>query len=417
MMRLNRRSFLTTTAGGAAALGFGAFRHALTQSGPIRIAAILPLSGPAAIVGTNAKIGAEITVEMINQAGGVLGRPLELAYFDDKSRPNDAVAAAQEAAGAGFKLWGGGLQAVNVFAMLPPLSDAKAVLVTGGASANSLTHEAFTRRLFPGIEADYQRARGMARVAAEKFPGVVKWGGIVTEASNYIEVFKMFAKYLKEYHAAKGRNVDVAEPILVKLGTADFRLHASQLTSSGIEGLFTTVVGGDGITFWKQARTFELGKTLKAVIDQTIDISVAKALQKDIPANIWSLVAWYSGLYTNNPTTQAFYKAFVARTNDPLPSGFVQYGNTFVTGLAAGLKAANSATDVDGFIAALEGQRFETVKGPALFRKEDHLYVSDINFVQYAPADDQQGFKIVDAVRIDGADVALPPAPGTPYQI
>ncbi|HYV89319.1 MAG TPA: ABC transporter substrate-binding protein, partial [Candidatus Polarisedimenticolia bacterium] len=337
---ISRRQFLRAGALGASVLGFGTFKEVLAQSGPIRIAAILPLSGPAAIVGTNARIGSDLTAEAINKAGGVFGRPIELVYLDDKSRPNDAIAAAREAASANLHLWGGGLQSVNVLALLPVLASSKSVLVTGGASANPLTHESFSPNLFPGIESDYQRARGMARIAVEKFPNVLKWGGVVTETTGYIDTYKMFAKYLAEYHAAKGRKVTFAEPIIVKFNTADFRVQASELTGSGIEGLFSLVVGGDGITFWKQARTFNLGRELKAVIDQTIDISVAKVLRKDMPANIWSLVSWYHGLYRDNPLVRDFYEAYVAKTNDRLPSGFVQYGNTFVAGLAAGLRAA-----------------------------------------------------------------------------
>src|SRR6202171_3929680 len=63
---------------------------------PIRIGAVLPFSGGVELYGQQAKLGLDLAVKDINAAGGILGRPLEVIYADDKTRPASAVAATRE---------------------------------------------------------------------------------------------------------------------------------------------------------------------------------------------------------------------------------------------------------------------------------------------------------------------------------
>jgi branched-chain amino acid transport system substrate-binding protein len=59
--------------------------------GPIRIGASLPLTGDFSQPGTAAKQGYEIWEQMINDAGGLLGRDAELVILDDASDQNTVV--------------------------------------------------------------------------------------------------------------------------------------------------------------------------------------------------------------------------------------------------------------------------------------------------------------------------------------
>ena len=60
---------------------------------PIRVGAVLPFSGGVELYGQQAKLGLDLAVKDINAAGGILGRPVEVIYADDKTRPESAVAA------------------------------------------------------------------------------------------------------------------------------------------------------------------------------------------------------------------------------------------------------------------------------------------------------------------------------------
>jgi branched-chain amino acid transport system substrate-binding protein len=60
-----------------------------------KIGGIFPLTGALSWLGEYKKKGAELKVELINKAGGVNGRKLELISYDDQSSPETASRAAQ----------------------------------------------------------------------------------------------------------------------------------------------------------------------------------------------------------------------------------------------------------------------------------------------------------------------------------
>lgn len=62
---------------------------------PIKIGTTVPLSGPGAGAGEEGRLGVELAVRYANEAGGVLGRPVELVVYDDKTSPEDAAAGAR----------------------------------------------------------------------------------------------------------------------------------------------------------------------------------------------------------------------------------------------------------------------------------------------------------------------------------
>lgn len=64
---------------------------ALAQDEPIRIGFYAPLTGPAAEDGKSALSGAEVAVMSVNEAGGVLGRQIELIVYDDAFSPDEAA--------------------------------------------------------------------------------------------------------------------------------------------------------------------------------------------------------------------------------------------------------------------------------------------------------------------------------------
>src|SRR3954468_8636027 len=56
-----------------------------------RIGVITSLTGPAAAFGQAHKNGYAVAVAELNAKGGVLGKPIELLYYDDQSKPDQAV--------------------------------------------------------------------------------------------------------------------------------------------------------------------------------------------------------------------------------------------------------------------------------------------------------------------------------------
>jgi branched-chain amino acid transport system substrate-binding protein len=69
---------------------------AAAQGKPIRIGEINSYSGVATVFTFPYKEGLAMATKEINDAGGVLGRPLEFVHRDDKLKPDEAVKAARE---------------------------------------------------------------------------------------------------------------------------------------------------------------------------------------------------------------------------------------------------------------------------------------------------------------------------------
>lgn len=93
-MRVGRRGFVA----GAAAVGLAgrASRAAAPIAAPIKVGVCGPFTGGLAAVGAGMRDGARLAAAEVNEAGGVLGRPLSLLERDDEARNEAGVKIARE---------------------------------------------------------------------------------------------------------------------------------------------------------------------------------------------------------------------------------------------------------------------------------------------------------------------------------
>ena len=66
------------------------------ETAPIRVGFICPFTGGSQDFGNAARLGAELAAQEINEAGGYMGRPLELVTHDDKASPDEGRKIAEE---------------------------------------------------------------------------------------------------------------------------------------------------------------------------------------------------------------------------------------------------------------------------------------------------------------------------------
>lgn len=130
------RAYTITTAALAVALASPAIAQ---QKPPIRVGAILPMTGPLGAAGLMFKTGIDIGVESINAAGGVNGSRLELVVEDDKLNPQESVLMFRKHAGQG------------VVAVLGPISSSSWENVSPLAPRVSLPAISFTFTYKEGV--------------------------------------------------------------------------------------------------------------------------------------------------------------------------------------------------------------------------------------------------------------------------
>jgi branched-chain amino acid transport system substrate-binding protein len=76
---------------GLAVLAVGlATAHARADE-PIRFGAILPLTGPGAVVGTQEQRGIQFAIDEANAKGGVGGRKIEVLFEDNQAKPDQSI--------------------------------------------------------------------------------------------------------------------------------------------------------------------------------------------------------------------------------------------------------------------------------------------------------------------------------------
>src|SRR5690242_5356041 len=99
-MTLDRRQFLVGSAGAAAsAAALTLTKPAIAASEPIRIGFLPALTGPSSSTGVAMNRGTNLAVDVINAAGGVNGRKIELITRDTQSDPTKAVNGVAELTG------------------------------------------------------------------------------------------------------------------------------------------------------------------------------------------------------------------------------------------------------------------------------------------------------------------------------
>jgi len=87
-MRINRRR-LTFALGALAVAAAAALTNVPARAAdPIKIGFSMPLTGGLAGGGKSVILAFELWKEDINAKGGLLGRPVELVYYDDQSTPS-----------------------------------------------------------------------------------------------------------------------------------------------------------------------------------------------------------------------------------------------------------------------------------------------------------------------------------------
>ena len=409
MRHPNRRQLLQFGAAGASVLGFP--QLALSQSTPLRIGLITPLSGPQEFIGTYVKNGAEIAVDQINKNGGILGRQVVLEIRDDKANPAAALAAARELLGMGINLHVGGISSAVVLALAPVMAQEKGVHLTCGAGTEKMNHEAYSENMFrPGDSPD-ARGRAQARLMAEKYPDALRWTGLIPDHEYGRTMWSIFVDGLLEYYPAIAKKKpEILDPVLMPYGVSDYRNGITAALRVQADGCFNATYGGDAITMFQQARGFGLMQRYKVVCDAANEFLVARGMKQQLPPQ-WTGMHYYAAANKGNAMSDRFVADYLAKTKDPEPLGWAAEAHSALYALARAAEKGKS-TDTKSVIANLKGLTWDTVTGPRTMRAEDNQAVKDVELVFIEPAATDKGYAVGQYIKVDGKSVILPPTPG-----
>ena len=218
---------------------------------PIKIGVTAPLTGPNAESGRYQIQAANLAVDEINKAGGVLGRPLELVIEDDQStNPGIVLAFSKLAGNSEFVAFLASIRSTQLHAMAPDaLKVGKPVLI--GGTDPVLTHmgNPWYFRFRPN---DTYSARVIADYGTKTL-GKKKWAVVHSTDAFGTSGMKLLVASLK------GMGI---EPVLIQgypNFSQDFTAVALAVKQSGADVMGTYMFEADQAIFAKQLR--QLGVT------------------------------------------------------------------------------------------------------------------------------------------------------------
>jgi ABC-type branched-subunit amino acid transport system substrate-binding protein len=243
-MRVVLSSLLTLTL--LAAMTIAPVR-APAQGNPIKIGAILPLTGSGASYGVWMKGGAEMAAEEINAAGGIAGRKLEVIYEDhaaDASKAVNAMRRLVEVEKVPFSLTS---YSSPTLAVQPIAVQNKVVIMNGGGQSDNLANKDYLYNNIPVVSNE-------VGVIAEWLAKDKKLVNAVLIVAND-EAGRNAAKTFREKFGAAGGKVLAEEQ--VALDATDFRAQLAKVKARGGDLLFISSYGRNVSIIADQAR--ELG--------------------------------------------------------------------------------------------------------------------------------------------------------------
>jgi branched-chain amino acid transport system substrate-binding protein len=125
---------------GMAALAVCIMLSGVAWAETIRFGAILPLTGPGGLIGTQQKLGVQFALDQINYKGGVRGNKIEVLFEDNQAKPDQSVLSFNKLVDLQqlpmiFSAYSG-----PTLAMAPLATRKKVLLVNAGAQADALAN-------------------------------------------------------------------------------------------------------------------------------------------------------------------------------------------------------------------------------------------------------------------------------------
>ncbi len=323
---------------------------------PIKVGAVLPFSGGVELYGRQAKLGLNLAAKEINAGGGILGRPVEIIYEDDKTNPDAAVNATRKL-----------IERDHVLALVGPI----------------------TSRNLNAIKPEVERAKTPLLYATNYEGG--KCGRYVFSFSTVPNqelapllpyMAKTFGKTFFLLGADRTwphKMFEAAEPIIAKLGgrvvgkeyttgqETDFSPLIARIAATNAKVLLFALKG-DGLNFIPQAGDRGLLKqtTVAFLGLSETDLGIFKGMDE----NMFVVVPFVA-------TSQApAVKAFVAKVRAQAGAGatvsnyVMTHYNTLIALKAAVEKAAK--VEKEAVIDALEGLVIKSPTGPVTIEKNHH---------------------------------------------
>ena len=334
-----------------------------TAQDTIKIGAVLPLSKAAfAQAGEEQRRGLLMALEEIKQAGGVLGKKVELIIEDDTGEPSVGIAAAEKLI-ARDKVVAliGGYSSTITYAQLNAIQRHEPFVAWVGASSTKVEHEFGPKKWFFHYHPwDYHRQSTVRDFLLSVSPqpkavAVAYEDGIYgTTSRDYV------VKYLKE----KGFNVVFDERF--KSGSSDFTPMLTKIKRTNPDVFYWVAYAGDTTLIMKQAKEIDFNP--KLFLSVAVNFPQYKPSLGATGDYVSGVDVWIPGMKL--PETVKWMEKFKKAYPDRTPEYWVPLAYTNLMTVVEAIKKAGS-TDKEKLIAAMQRTDYNSPMGKMTFKKSE----------------------------------------------
>lgn len=279
-MIIHRRTFLRTAgvAAGLASLGSPAISQ--TSARPIRVGMLFPLTGDLALLGEAQMNGALIAVDMVNDAGGINGRKIEIVRADGPT-PNAAITEANRLiSNEKIKILVGSYASAIASSVIGVSERSGIIHWEIGAIADSLTQRGFKNVFRTCATASSTGVTGFNFAVDYLMPQLQLDKGKVKIALVHED--SEFGSTVAKSLSARSKDLAIQfDAFSYAKDTNDLSPVVLKLRERGTDLLLSVQYVNDAILFWKQAR--QLGFNVKAHVALG-----AGHFEKTFPQNVGS---------------------------------------------------------------------------------------------------------------------------------
>jgi branched-chain amino acid transport system substrate-binding protein len=314
----------------------------------IKIGVIVTLSGPAAVLGQQARDGFALAVKDLG--GKMAGRDVEVVAVDDELKPDAAVSKVRgllERDKVDFvvgPIFSNILQAIH-----KPVVDSKTFLISPNAGPSSYAGKECSPFFYVTSYQNDQVHEILGKVAQDR---------------GYKRVYVIVPNYQAGRDSAAGFKLDykgeIVEETYMPLGTLDFQVELSKIASMKPDAVFTFMPGGMGVSLVKQFRQAGLADQIPFLSAFTVDESTLPA-QQDAAIGMFGGADWAPNL--DNPQNKKFVSEYEATYNSvPATYAFQAYDAAMLIDSAV-RAVKGDLTNKDAVSAALKKADFTSLRG------------------------------------------------------
>jgi branched-chain amino acid transport system substrate-binding protein len=224
------------------------------RNNEIKIGAILPLTGDAALYGNNAKEGIDLAVDNVNAQGGVLNRKIKIVYEDSKADPKTGVAAFQKLVTFDKVQSIIGCISSSVTLAFAPLAEKNKIVVLSPAATSPKLSEA-GKYIFRNWTSDTYEASIIANYMINTLK--INKLGILYLNNDYGVGLK---SALENEFAKNDKKIIITEGFAQNQN--DFKVSLSKIKALNIEALYIISYPDETINILKQIKELNINVTI-----------------------------------------------------------------------------------------------------------------------------------------------------------